>query len=213
MDLDKMMKLRLYLMISSFIICASSPAYASSRCSAVQLASVQKKISAAKYLFQQQTSLELLAEGGSRMPGVLGSFVLLMQVMTVHAEIPPGPKITRGASPVEAVVSSMTKDLATAMDAARLDKAKIGGENYDQAATMSIGSKLATSMQKCSPVGTATGKFHNVFVIDASGRVTKSHYTQNSPASICLDSELKGISFPRPPFAPFHLDLEMDVSA
>jgi hypothetical protein len=96
--------------------------------------------------------------------------------------------------------------------AAKEDKTKPGGEDYDQEATTSIGNKLAFSMRKCSPKGTKKGKFDNVFVIDSSGHVLATKYTEDFLASKCLDIELTGVSFPKPPFAPFHLHLEMTIT-
>lgn len=103
------------------------------------------------------------------------------------------------------------ESLAALIAAAKEDKAKPGGEGYDQEATVSIGDKLAFSMRKCSPKGTKKGKFDNVFVIDSNGRVLTTKYAEDFAASKCLDKELTGVSFPKPPFAPFHLHLEMSV--
>jgi len=133
------------------------------------------------------------------------------QVDELYSKYSKRPKLSRWvATCLKGSVNNV--GLTALIESARKDKLKPGGEGYDQQATVSIGDKLALSMRKCSPKGTRKGKFDNIFVIDSNGHVLTTKYTEDFPASKCLDKELSGVSFPKPPFAPFHLHLEMTVA-
>ncbi len=109
-------------------------------------------------------------------------------------------------------VSKVSNDLNDLIKKSKEDTSRPGGAEYEEIATTSIGERLSVVMRKCTGKKTPKTTFNNVFVIDKYGKVTESVYTEKNEISKCVHKALAEISFPKPPFGPFHLDIEMNIT-
>ncbi len=103
-------------------------------------------------------------------------------------------------------------DLAYLIKQNKLDTAKPGAAGYEMNAFKSIGTKLSAALQKCTVGNTSKGPFENGFVVDAKGNIQKTAFTKDNMVAQCLEKQLGGVKFPKPPFAPFHIVLGMTVT-
>lgn len=94
---------------------------------------------------------------------------------------------------------------------AQKDKETTAGKKYDDEVMKVIGDRVTEGMRTCTLKPVPITKFNNIFVVNKEGLVTSKAFTSDSVVSRCLDKELTGVKFPKPPFEPFHWNLEMSV--
>jgi hypothetical protein len=89
------------------------------------------------------------------------------------------------------------------------DRKKSGGADYERRYFSSIGPRLSDAMRACAKPGSKG--FSAVFQITERGSIGDWVNQGTDPLGDCVRARMKGAEGPPPPFAPFHINLDMSI--
>lgn len=95
---------------------------------------------------------------------------------------------------------------------AKFDLERTGGKEYEARFIRHFGENHTSSMRRCSQQNPQDLQPFDLFAeVDEQGEISDISMAQSTPVALCLKKALLGSIFPMPPFAPFHIEIEMKI--